>query len=187
MIVVVDNEDASAGNLKSALQSLGHEVQLVPCREASVSLVRGLSPSHLVLSSGASSPGPEDPNVILVRGLNGTIPILGVNYGCLAIALALGAGILKAPRLLHGEVVFVSHDQQAIYRGLSHPFVAGCCHSFLVDKHSLPPALLQVASSERAEVMGVRHRLYPTEGVQFHPESFLTMEGHKLLENFVLL
>ncbi len=183
-VVLIDNYDSFTYNLAQALQVLGAEVLTVRNDELSPSGVMDLEPTHLVISPGPG--GPEDTGITipLLRLLAGRVPVLGVCLGHQALGYFYGARVTRAPYPVHGKTSPVFHDGRTIYRGLSNPFTATRYHSLVVDP-DLPSELEMSARSEDGLVMGIRHRSLPLEGVQFHPESFLTAEGERLLRNFL--
>ncbi|WP_287152637.1 aminodeoxychorismate/anthranilate synthase component II [Candidatus Solincola tengchongensis] len=183
-VVLIDNYDSFTFNLAQALQVLGAEVIAVRNDELTPSGVEELRPTHLVISPGPG--GPEDTGVTIpaVRKLAGRVPVLGVCLGHQAIAYLYGAPVIRAPRPVHGKTSSIFHDGRTIYRGLPNPFTATRYHSLMVDP-GLSPELEVSARSEDGLVMGIRHRFLPVEGVQFHPESFLTEAGADLLRNFL--
>lgn len=183
-VVLIDNYDSFTFNLAQALQVLGAEVIAVRNDDLSSSGVEELRPTHLVISPGPG--GPEDTGITIsaVRRLAGRVPVLGVCLGHQAIAHLYGAPVVRAPRPVHGKTSRIFHDGRTIYNGLPNPFTATRYHSLIVDS-SLSPELEVSARSEDGLVMGIRHRFLPVEGVQFHPESFLTEVGADLLRNFL--
>ncbi|MDI6873274.1 anthranilate synthase component II [Candidatus Solincola sp.] len=183
-MLLIDNYDSFTYNLAQALQVLGAEVIAARNDELTLSSVDELRPTHLVISPGPG--GPEDTGITIpvVRRLAGKVPVLGVCLGHQAIGHLYGAAVVRAPRPVHGKTSRIFHDGRTIYRGLPNPFTATRYHSLVVGA-DLPPELEISARSEDGLVMGIRHRHLPVEGVQFHPESFLTIEGEGLLRNFL--
>lgn len=185
MILVIDNYDSFTFNLVQYLGVLGHPPHVLRNDAVSVEGIERLSPEAVVISPG---PGrPEDAGIIVdaVRNFGGRIPILGVCLGHQAIGLAFGARVVAAPRIMHGKTSEILHDGRTIFLGLQNPFVATRYHSLAVAEDSLPPCLEVSARSEDGVIMGLRHRELAVEGVQFHPESFLTIAGMALIENFL--
>jgi anthranilate synthase/aminodeoxychorismate synthase-like glutamine amidotransferase len=187
MLLVIDNYDSFTFNLVQYLGELGQEIQVFRNDTISVSDINRLAPSKIVISPG---PGrPENSGVIMeaIRSFAGKIPILGVCLGHQAIGAAFGGEVVLAPVLMHGKTSGIYHDGQTIFRSLARPFTATRYHSLMVSRDRLPDCLEISAQSEDGVIMGLRHRQFPLEGVQFHPESILTNEGKKLLANFLSL
>jgi anthranilate synthase/aminodeoxychorismate synthase-like glutamine amidotransferase len=185
MIVVIDNYDSFTYNLVQYLGELGCETQVFRNDAIHVAGIRDLHPSHVVIS-----PGPGDPSeagiskeLILAAGLD--VPILGVCLGHQCIGEAFGGIIERAPRLMHGKTSLVYHNEDALFDGISNPFVATRYHSLIVGE-PLPLELQITAFTLEGEVMALRHRTLPIRGVQFHPESILTQEGKQILSNFLI-
>ncbi len=184
MIVVLDNYDSFTYNLVQYLGELGEPLQVVRNDQATVDDVRGLKPDHILISPGPGSPEGAGISVDLIRTLGPVIPMLGVCLGHQAIGEAFGCEVSVAPVLMHGKTSRITHDEGNLYRGIPNPFVATRYHSLIIDEATLTPDLLITARDSRGVIMGVRHREYPVEGVQFHPESILTEHGKRLLANF---
>lgn len=187
MLVVIDNYDSFTYNLVQYLGELGREVTVFRNDQATVDAIAALKPSHIIISPGPCTPNEAGISVELIRRLAGRVPILGVCLGHQCIGQALGAQVVRASRLMHGKTSQIYHDGRTIFAGLPNPFTATRYHSLIVDAASLPPELEVTATSEMGELMGIRHREWPLEGVQFHPESILTEGGHQLLKNFLSL
>ncbi len=185
MILVVDNYDSFTFNLVQALGTLGARVQVERNDRVATADVERLKPSRMVISPGPKTPEEAGASVELVRAFAGRMPILGVCLGHQSIARAFGAKVVRAPRLMHGKTSDVRHDGAGVYRGLPNPFVAMRYHSLVVDETTLPASLAPTAHTDRGELMGLRHREWPVEGVQFHPESYKTDAGMLLLQNFL--
>jgi anthranilate synthase/aminodeoxychorismate synthase-like glutamine amidotransferase len=144
-------------------------------------------PTHLVISPGPCTPNEAGISVDLIKRFAGKIPILGVCLGHQAIGAAFGGDVVRADRLMHGKTSMIHHDRKTVFEGLENPFEATRYHSLIVKRETLPACLEISAETEQAEIMGVRHREFPVEGVQFHPESILTRAGKDLLRNFLKL
>ena len=184
-LLIIDNYDSFTYNLVQYFGELGVPVEVWRNDEITVEEIEARSPTHLVISPGPG--GPEEAGVTLeaVKRLAGRVPILGVCLGHQAIGRAFGGRVVLAGRLMHGKTSPVYHDGRTLFAGLPSPFVATRYHSLLVDARSIPPCLEVSAWTAEGEVMGLRHRHFTVEGVQFHPESILTEHGRELLANFL--
>ncbi len=190
MILMIDNYDSFTWNLVQYLGELGARVEVVRNDEISVAEVRRLGPERIVLSPGPCTPDEAGISLPLVEALAGEIPILGVCLGHQAIGQAFGGRVVRAREVMHGKTSAVRHQGQGVFDGLAEPLEATRYHSLIVERESVPAALEITAWTEGPqgavdEVMGLRHRRLPVEGVQFHPESILTHAGHDLLRNFI--
>jgi len=185
MIFILDNYDSFTYNLVQAIGSFGREIEVYRNDKITVEEIEEKRPSHIIISPGPCTPKEAGISDDVVRHFAGKIPILGVCLGHQSIAHAFGGEIVRASRLMHGKTSLIYHDEKAIYRGLKNPFTATRYHSLIVKEETLPASLFVTARSEINELMGIRHKEYPLEGVQFHPESFLTEVGPKLLKNFI--
>jgi anthranilate synthase/aminodeoxychorismate synthase-like glutamine amidotransferase len=184
-LLLVDNYDSFTYNLAQALAVIGVDVTVKRHDEITVGEANALEPTHLMISPGPGRPEHAGVSIEMIEAMMGRIPILGVCLGHQAIAQALGGKIDQAQRLMHGKASPVYHDGRTLFEGLPNPFDAGRYHSLAVSEQQLPSELEISAYTSDGEVMGVRHRSFPTEGVQFHPESILTPEGDRLLRNFM--
>lgn len=186
MILVIDNYDSFVYNLAQYLGELGYEPRVFRNDKITIAEIEAFAPSHIVISPGPGTPE-KDAGVSneVLRHFAGKVPILGVCLGHQCMGYVFGGRIVRAPRLLHGKTSFIHHDGRAIYQGLPNPFEAGRYHSLVIEPQSLPEELEVTARTDQGEIMGVRHRRYGVEGVQFHPESVLTAVGHQLLSNFL--
>ena len=184
-IVMIDNYDSFTYNLVQYLGELGAEVVVKRNDAIDVSGVRALHPKAVVISPGPCTPAEAGISVRLLKEMAGEIPILGVCLGHQCIGEAFGGKVVRADRLMHGKTSPIIHDNRTIFEGLPEPFDAMRYHSLIVEKASLPPHLEVSARTAENEIMGLRHREFPIEGVQFHPESILTFEGKHLLKNFL--
>ncbi|HEX9873624.1 MAG TPA: aminodeoxychorismate/anthranilate synthase component II [Deferrimonas sp.] len=187
MLLMLDNYDSFTYNLVQYLQELGEEVVVYRNDQITVEEVAALAPRRIVVSPGPCSPAEAGISVELIQRLSATIPILGVCLGHQAIGHAFGGKVIRAAELMHGKTSFIHHDDSGVFSGLSNPFVATRYHSLIVEKESLPPCLRICAWIEDGTIMGLEHRERPLWGVQFHPESILTVEGKRLLQNFLEL
>ncbi len=184
-VLLIDNYDSFTYNLVQALAVLGARVTVKRHDKITVGEARDLRPTHLMISPGPGRPENAGVSIAVVSEMMGRVPVLGVCLGHQAIAQALGGKIENAQNLMHGKASPVYHDGRTIYEGLPNPFSAGRYHSLAVSEQQLPDELTVSAYTSDGEIMGVRHRTLPTEGVQFHPESVLTPEGDRLLRNFL--
>ena len=185
MIALIDNYDSFTWNLVQYLWELGAEVRVFRNDEVTVEEVVALAPSHVVLSPGPCTPDEAGITLPLIARLAGRVPLLGVCLGHQAIGQAFGGRVVRAKRVMHGKTSVISHDQKGIFKEIKMNFVATRYHSLVVERRSLPACLDVTADAEDGEIMGLRHRSLPVEGVQFHPEALLTEHGHKMLENFI--
>ncbi len=185
MILMIDNYDSFTYNLVQYLGQLGREVVVHRNDMISIREIEELNPEAIFLSPGPCTPKEAGITVEAIRHFHRKLPILGVCLGHQAIGYAFGAEVVRAGRIMHGKTSPILNDGRTIFRGLANPFPAGRYHSLLVRRESLPPFLEVSAETEEGEVMGIRHREHPLEGVQFHPESVLTPSGKRILKNFL--
>jgi anthranilate synthase component 2 len=190
MLLMIDNYDSFTYNLVQYLCELGVEVRVHRNDEIDLEQVADLSPERIVISPGPCTPDEAGISVPLIRELAGRVPILGVCLGHQSIGQAFGGRIVKAREIMHGKTSPIYHADTGVFAGLDMPFQATRYHSLVVEESSLPDCLEMTAwtlsaEGERDEIMGVRHRELPVQGVQFHPESILTRQGHELLRNFI--
>lgn len=185
MILLIDNYDSFTFNLYQYLLELGAEVVVRRNDGITVDDVRALNPERIVISPGPCTPKEAGISVELIQELAGEIPILGVCLGHQSIGAAFGGNVVRAPELMHGKVSQISHTNRGVFAGLPNPFTATRYHSLIVDEATLPDVFEVTARSDDGLIMGIRHRLYDVEGVQFHPESILTTCGKDLLGNFL--
>ncbi|MFQ6132867.1 MAG: anthranilate synthase component II [Armatimonadota bacterium] len=187
MIVVIDNYDSFTYNLVQYLGTLGAEQQVFRNDKATVAEIEALGPERIVVSPGPCTPLEAGISNEVIAHFAGKVPVLGVCLGHQCIGHVFGGKVVRAGRLMHGKTSLVHHDGKTIFAGLPNPFEAVRYHSLLVERESMPDCLEITAETDQGEVMGVRHREYVVEGVQFHPESVLTEPGMSLLENFLAL
>ena len=191
MIFVLDNYDSFTYNLVQYLGELGAEVVVRRNDQVTPSEVEAMRPERIVLSPGPYTPQEAGITIPLIRHFAGKVPMLGVCLGHQAIGAAFGGNVVRAPHLMHGKTSEVRHDGKTIFEGLPSPMTATRYHSLIVEEKNLPSAFeVSAYTTERdgsRTIMGLRHRKFPIEGVQFHPESVLTSEGKKLVGNFVKL
>jgi para-aminobenzoate synthetase component 2 len=185
MIFMIDNYDSFTYNLVQYLQEMGQKVRVRRNDKVSIKDIEKMKPDYLVISPGPGVPQDAGISVEAVRTFAERLPILGVCLGHQAIGFAFGARIGSAKRLMHGKVSHVRHDGRRIFKGLENPLPATRYHSLAIRPKGLPSCLHVTATSEDGEIMGVRHKKLPVEGVQFHPESILTTSGKGLLKNFL--
>jgi anthranilate synthase component 2 len=185
MILVIDNYDSFTYNLVQYLGELGATLEVARNDALDVDAIVRLAPERIVISPGPGNPDQAGVSLDVIRRLGPTTPILGVCLGHQAIGQAFGATVARARVQMHGKTSDIRHDGRGVFAGLSNPFVATRYHSLVVLPDTVPADLEVTARAEDGEVMGLRHRRYPVEGVQFHPESILTIEGKRLLANFL--
>ncbi|ABZ84475.1 anthranilate synthase component ii [Heliomicrobium modesticaldum Ice1] len=185
MIVVIDNYDSFTYNLVQYLGEMVDAVEVYRNDAIAPEAIAGLAPSHIVISPGPCTPNEAGISMDVIGRYAGQIPILGVCLGHQSIGQVFGGRVIRASRLMHGKTSPIYHDGRTIFAGLPNPFTATRYHSLIVEEESLPDCLEVTARSDQGEIMGLRHREYAVEGVQFHPESILTEAGKGLLRNFL--
>ena len=185
MLLMIDNYDSFTYNLVQYLGELGEDVQVYRNDAVTLSEIAAWKPEKIVLSPGPCTPSEAGVCVPLIQRFAGDVPILGVCLGHQAIGQAFGGRIVRAARVMHGKLSRITHRTEGVFRGLKNPLTATRYHSLVIERSSLPSCLEITAESEDGEIMGVRHRDFPVEGVQFHPEAILTEQGHELLANFL--
>jgi para-aminobenzoate synthetase component 2 len=185
MLLVIDNYDSFTYNLVQYLGELGQEIRVVRNDEISAGDIARLAPSHIVISPGPCTPNEAGISLDTIRLYAGKIPILGVCLGHQSIGQAFGGKVVRARRVMHGKTSEIFHEGRGVFAGLPSPFEATRYHSLLVERASLPDCLEVTAHTAEGEIMGLRHKTLAVEGVQFHPESFLTLVGKDLLRNFL--
>jgi len=184
-LLVIDNYDSFTYNLVQYLGELGADLDVRRNDAITLDEVAALGPDGVVISPGPCTPREAGISVPLIQRFAGTIPILGVCLGHQAIGAAFGGAIVRAARIMHGKTSLIHHDGRRLFAGLPEPFEATRYHSLVIERATLPPMLERTAWTDEDELMGVRHRTLFVEGVQFHPESILTVEGKRLLGNFL--
>ena len=187
MLVMIDNYDSFTYNLVQYIMELGEEVRVFRNDRVSVSEIEALSPDRVVISPGPCYPGKAGISIEVIKHFAGLKPVLGVCLGHQSIASAFGGDIVKADRIMHGKTSMVHHDGKTLFEGLPDPFEANRYHSLIVKRETLPDSFEVSAWTSRGEIMGLRHKEFLVEGVQFHPESILTLSGKALLKNFLEL
>ena len=185
MLLVIDNYDSFTYNLVQYLGEMGQEVRVVRNDEIPAAEIAALAPSHIVISPGPCTPNEAGISLEVIKTYAGKIPILGVCLGHQAIGQAFGGKVVRAARVMHGKTSQISHDGKGLFTGLPNPFQATRYHSLLIERASVPDSLDVTAQTAENEIMAVRHKTLAVEGVQFHPESFLTTSGKDLLRNFI--
>lgn len=186
MLAMIDNYDSFTYNLVQAFGEMGADIQVFRNDQVTAEELKTLGPDRIVISPGPCTPKEAGVSVEVIKAFAGEVPILGVCLGHQSIGHAFGGDVVRADRLMHGKTSEVTHDGKGLLAGLPCPFIATRYHSLVVKEDTLPGCLIATAHSvDQHELMGVRHREYPIEGVQFHPESFLTPEGSVLLKNFL--
>ncbi|ACV61801.1 glutamine amidotransferase of anthranilate synthase [Desulfofarcimen acetoxidans DSM 771] len=185
MILMIDNYDSFTYNLVQYFAKLGERVTVVRNDKITLTEVKSMKPEGIVISPGPGNPDSAGISLELVKNFSGRLPILGVCLGHQVIGQAFGGRVVRAARLMHGKTSAVVHDGETIFNQVPTPFTAVRYHSLLVEKESLPDCLEITAWTEQGEIMGLRHKVYPVEGVQFHPESMLSEYGMDMLANFL--
>ncbi|MGV8922940.1 MAG: anthranilate synthase component II [Thermomonas sp.] len=190
MLLMLDNYDSFTFNLVQYLQALGAEVRVERNDALTVDEIEALAPQRIVISPGPCTPNEAGISVELIKRLGARIPILGVCLGHQGIGQAYGGDVIRAGKIMHGKTSRIRHEGKGVFAGLPDGYEATRYHSLVVDKATLPDCLEVTAWTENddgsmEEIMGLRHREYPVQGVQFHPESILTQHGHALLKNFL--
>jgi anthranilate synthase/aminodeoxychorismate synthase-like glutamine amidotransferase len=184
-ILLIDNYDSFTYNLVQAFAARGAQVLVHRNDLIGKDQAVAIEPTHLVISPGPGRPGDAGCSLEMIDTFSERIPMLGVCLGHQCLVSYFGGDIVRAERLMHGKTSLVRHDDGSLFTGMSQPFEAGRYHSLCADPKSLPAELELTAETDRGEIMGVRHKSLPLNGVQFHPESVLTPEGDRLLENFM--
>ncbi|CAM4487029.1 aminodeoxychorismate/anthranilate synthase component II [Paenibacillus tarimensis] len=185
MILVIDNYDSFTYNLVQYLGELGEEIVVKRNDEIDLDGVAELMPDHLLISPGPCTPNEAGISLALIERFKGQIPIMGVCLGHQSIGQAFGGEVIRADNLMHGKTSEIHHDGKGVFAGVPSPFTATRYHSLIVKKETLPDCLEITAETAEGEIMGLRHKDYPVEGVQFHPESIITDHGMLLLRNFL--
>ncbi len=184
MILVIDNYDSFTYNLVQYVGEMGKEIKVFRNDQISLEEALGFKPTHLIISPGPGKPQDAKVSNDLIKYFADKIPILGVCLGHQCIAFIFGGEVVRNERIVHGKTSEIYHNGQSIFSGLANPFLATRYHSLIVKEESLPDCLTVTAHTKEGEVMGIKHRDYVCEGVQFHPESILTKEGRQILQNF---
>jgi len=185
MLLMIDNYDSFTYNLVQYFGELGEEVRVARNDEIALDEIAALAPDRICISPGPCSPNEAGVSVPLLERFAGTVPILGVCLGHQAIGQAFGGRVIRAQTLMHGKTGTIHHIGVGVFAGLPNPFTAARYHSLAVERSSLPECLEVTAWTDDGEIMGLRHKTLPVEGVQFHPESIATEHGHAMLQNFL--
>jgi anthranilate synthase/aminodeoxychorismate synthase-like glutamine amidotransferase len=187
MLLVIDNYDSFTYNLVQYFGELGAELLVKRNDEISIDEIRALKPERICISPGPCTPKEAGISNDVIRAFGKTTPLLGVCLGHQCMGDVFGGDVIRAPRLMHGKTSPIHHDGKGVFAGLPNPFEATRYHSLIVKRETFPACLEITAETVEKEIMGLRHREFPIHGVQFHPESILTLEGKKLLQNFLEL
>lgn len=185
MILVIDNYDSFTYNLVQYLGELGEQIEVRRNDEIDLASIEALKPDHILISPGPCTPNEAGISLSLIEHFKGEIPILGVCLGHQSIGQVFGGEVIRAERLMHGKTSDIFHDGKGAFKDLPSPFTATRYHSLIVKRETLPDCLEISAETAEGEIMGLRHKHYPIEGVQFHPESIITDHGHQMLRNFL--
>ncbi|MFW0764925.1 aminodeoxychorismate synthase component 2 [Trabulsiella odontotermitis] len=185
MILLIDNYDSFTWNLYQYFCELGAEVVVKRNDEITLAEIAALAPKKIVISPGPCTPDESGISLDVIRHYAGKLPILGVCLGHQAIGQVFGATIVRAARVMHGKTSTITHNNQGVFRGLNNPLTVTRYHSLVIDPPTLPACFEVTARSDSGEIMGIRHREWDLEGVQFHPESILSEQGHDLLARFI--
>ena len=190
MLLMIDNYDSFTYNIVQYLGELGQDVRVFRNDEITLADIEALNPQHIVISPGPCSPNEAGVSMAVIQHFAGKIPVLGVCLGHQSIGQVFGGDVIRARQVMHGKTSPIHHKNQGVFRGLNNPLTATRYHSLIIDKNTLPDCLeitawTQLEDGSVDEIMGVRHKTLAVEGVQFHPESILTEQGHDLLKNFL--
>jgi len=185
MILVIDNYDSFTYNLVQYLGELGEEITVKRNDEIDLAGIEALAPDHILISPGPCSPNEAGISLSLIEHFKGEIPIFGVCLGHQSIGQAFGGEVVRAEKLMHGKTSAIYHQGKSVFEGLPSPFTATRYHSLIVRRETLPDCLEITAETDEGEIMGLRHKEYAIEGVQFHPESIITEHGLTMLRNFL--
>ena len=185
MILMIDNYDSFTYNIVQYMGELGADIQVERNDQISIEEIESLNPKKIVISPGPCTPDKAGISIEAIRNFAGKIPLLGVCLGHQSVGAAFGGEVVKAGKLMHGKTSEVRHDGKTLFKGLPNPFTATRYHSLVLNRKTLPDCFEITAESDDNEIMGIRHKELPVEGVQFHPESILTINGKDLLKNFI--
>ncbi|MBI5747100.1 MAG: aminodeoxychorismate/anthranilate synthase component II [Nitrospirae bacterium] len=185
MILMIDNYDSFTYNLVQYLGELGQEIKVFRNDKITIAEIEELKPERIVISPGPCTPKEAGISIEVIRHFQGKMPILGVCLGHQSIGEAFGGDVVRAGRLMHGKISMIYHDGKTIFKDIPNPFEATRYHSLIIKRETIPSCLIITAETKEGEIMGVRHKDFPIEGMQFHPESILTKAGMDLLRNFL--
>lgn len=185
MILMIDNYDSFTYNLVQYMGELGADIRVERNDHISIDEIESLAPKKIVISPGPCTPAKAGISVEVIKYFSGKVPVLGVCLGHQSVGAAFGGEIIKAGKLMHGKTSEVRHDGKTLFKDLPNPFTATRYHSLVLNRKTLPDCFEITAESDDNEIMGIRHKELPVEGVQFHPESILTPNGKDLLKNFI--
>ena len=185
MILMIDNYDSFTYNIVQYMGELGADIQVKRNDQISIKEIESLNPKKIVISPGPCTPDKAGISIEAIRNFAGKIPLLGVCLGHQSVGAAFGGEVVKAGKLMHGKTSEVRHDGKTLFKGLPNPFTATRYHSLVLNRKTLPDCFEITAESDDNEIMGIRHKELSVEGVQFHPESILTINGKDLLKNFI--
>ena len=185
MILMIDNYDSFTYNLVQYMGELGADIRVERNDHISIDEIESLAPKKIVISPGPCTPAKAGISVEVIKYFSGKVPVLGVCLGHQSVGAAFGGEIIKAGKLMHGKTSKVRHDGKTLFKDLPNPFTATRYHSLVLNRKTLPDCFEITAESDDNEIMGIRHKELPVEGVQFHPESILTPDGKDLLKNFI--
>lgn len=185
MILMIDNYDSFTYNLVQYLGEMGQELVVKRNDQITIEEIKQLNPSYLMISPGPCSPNEAGISMEAIKAFAGVIPIFGVCLGHQSIAQVFGGDVVQADRLMHGKTSNITHDGRTVFKGIQSPLTATRYHSLIVKKDTLPACLEISAETVDGEIMAIRHKELPIEGVQFHPESIMTLDGKRLLKNFI--
>ena len=185
MVLLIDNYDSFTYNLVQQIGAFGTNIEVARNDKITIAEIEKKNPSHIIISPGPCTPKEGGISNSVIKDFAGRVPILGVCLGHQCIAYTFGAKIVRARRIMHGKTSMIHHDNKTIFKGLTNPFEATRYHSLIIKKETLPDPFEITAFADKDEIMGIRHKEFPLEGVQFHPESFLTVQGAKLIKNFL--
>ncbi len=185
MILLIDNYDSFVYNLAQYLGAMGEKLQVYRNDEITIKMIKKLKPEFIFISPGPKTPKEAGYTCNIIEHFAGKIPIFGVCLGHQAIAYVFGAKIIRAKEVIHGKTSLIFHDRKRIFQGIKNPFSATRYHSLIVEKETIPDCLEITAWTEKGVIMGIRHKVYSIEGVQFHPESIFTKPGKRILRNFL--
>jgi anthranilate synthase/aminodeoxychorismate synthase-like glutamine amidotransferase len=185
MILMIDNYDSFTFNIVQYLAQMGKDVRVYRNDKITLKEIEKMKPAAIFLSPGPRSPREAGITVEVVRNFHQSVPLMGICLGHQSIGFAFGGDIVRAEKIMHGKTSMINNDGKTIFAGVPNPFSAGRYHSLIVQRETLPDCLEISAETEEGEIMGLRHKQYPVEGIQFHPESVLTPQGKRIIRNFL--